>query len=82
MLDGRSVLGSAGAVSNGPAAVRLFGGNRAAQALFTKPGIPGDCIPMIDTPQITQSAAQLTAVIRLTIPRAEIQKVMGPAIGG
>jgi hypothetical protein len=37
---------------------------------------------MIDTPQITQSAAQLTAVIRLTIPRAEIQKVMGPAIGG
>jgi effector-binding domain-containing protein len=36
---------------------------------------------MIDTPQITETAAQITAVIRLTIPRAEIQKVMGPAIG-
>ena len=36
---------------------------------------------MLDTPQITQSAAQLTAIIRFTIPRAEIQKVMGPAIG-
>jgi effector-binding domain-containing protein len=36
---------------------------------------------MIDTPQITQSDARLTAVIRFTIPRAEIQKVMGPAIG-
>ncbi len=36
---------------------------------------------MIDTPQITQSEARLTAVIRFTIPRQEIQKVMGPAIG-
>jgi len=36
---------------------------------------------MIDTPQITQSAAQMTAVIRLTIPRAEIRTVMGPGIG-
>jgi effector-binding domain-containing protein len=36
---------------------------------------------MIDTPEITESTEQLTAVIRLTIPRAEIQKVMGPAIG-
>lgn len=35
---------------------------------------------MIDTPQITESAAQLAAVIRLTIPRAEIQNVMGPAM--
>jgi len=35
---------------------------------------------MIDTRQITQSTAQLTAVIRLTIPRAEIRNVMGPAI--
>jgi effector-binding domain-containing protein len=35
---------------------------------------------MIDTPQITQSNAQLTAVIRLTIPRAEIRNVMGPAM--
>lgn len=36
---------------------------------------------MIDTPQITQSAAQLTATIRLTVPRAEIRNVMGPGIG-
>ncbi len=36
---------------------------------------------MIDTPQITQSAAQLTAIIPLTVPRSEIQKVMGPGIG-
>lgn len=33
---------------------------------------------MIDTPQITHSAAQHAAVIRFTIPRAEIQTVMGP----
>ncbi|HVT60042.1 MAG TPA: GyrI-like domain-containing protein [Thermoanaerobaculia bacterium] len=36
---------------------------------------------MIDTPQITQTAKQLTAIIRLTIPRAEIRNVMGPGIG-
>jgi effector-binding domain-containing protein len=36
---------------------------------------------MLDTPQITQSDAQQTAVIRLIIPRDEIQHVMGPAIG-
>ena len=36
---------------------------------------------MIDTPHITQSEARHTATIRLTIPRAEIQNVMGPAIG-
>jgi effector-binding domain-containing protein len=35
---------------------------------------------MIETPQITQTEAQLTAVIRLTIPREEIQEVMGPGI--
>lgn len=35
---------------------------------------------MIDTPKITQTAAQLTAMIRLTIPRTEVQKVMGPGI--
>ena len=35
---------------------------------------------MLDTPQITQAAAQLTAIIRLTIPREEIRKVMGPGI--
>jgi effector-binding domain-containing protein len=36
---------------------------------------------MIDTPQITQSTTQLTAVIHLTVPRSEIQNVMGPGIG-
>ena len=36
---------------------------------------------MLDTPQVTQSAAQLTAIIRLTIPREEIRNVMGPGIG-
>jgi len=36
---------------------------------------------MIDTPHITQTTAQLTAVIRLTIPRSEIRSVMGPGIG-
>ena len=36
---------------------------------------------MLDTPQITQTAAQLTAIIRLTIPRKEMRKVMGPGIG-
>ena len=36
---------------------------------------------MLDPPQITQTAAQQTAIIRLTIPRAEIRNVMGPGIG-
>jgi effector-binding domain-containing protein len=36
---------------------------------------------MIDTPRIVQTSAIPTAVIRFTIPRAEIQQVMGPAIG-
>jgi effector-binding domain-containing protein len=36
---------------------------------------------MIDTPRITWSAAQLAAVIHLTVPREEIRIVMGPAIG-
>ncbi len=36
---------------------------------------------MIDAPQITQPAAQLAAVIRLTVPREEIRNVMGPGIG-
>jgi len=36
---------------------------------------------MIDPPQIVQSPAQETAIIRLTIPRAEIRSVMGPGIG-
>ncbi|MEX2113530.1 MAG: GyrI-like domain-containing protein [Pirellulales bacterium] len=36
---------------------------------------------MIDTPNVTETATQQVAVIHLTIPRAEIQQVMGPAIG-
>ncbi len=35
---------------------------------------------MLDQPQIVQTATQRTAVIRLTIPRNEIQRVMGPGI--
>src|SRR5260221_11253841 len=36
---------------------------------------------MLDIPEITEAAAQLTAVIHLTIPRAEIRNVMGPGLG-
>ena len=35
---------------------------------------------MLDKPQIVRTQVQPTAVIRLTIPRAEIQSVMGPPI--
>jgi len=35
---------------------------------------------VLDTPHIVRTQAQPAAVIRLTIPRAEIQSVMGPAI--
>ncbi len=35
---------------------------------------------MLDTPQITQTTEQRTAVIHLTVPREEIQNVMGPGI--
>ena len=35
---------------------------------------------MLDKPHIVRTQAQATAVIKLTIPRAEIQRVMGPAI--
>ncbi|PWF47927.1 GyrI-like domain-containing protein [Massilia glaciei] len=35
---------------------------------------------MLDTPQITESPARQAAVIHLTIPRAEMQAQMGPAI--
>lgn len=35
---------------------------------------------MLDTPQITETAAQETAIIRLTIPRDQIRDVMGPGI--
>ena len=36
---------------------------------------------MIDSPKILQTEKQLTAAIRLTIPRNEMQHVMGPGIG-
>lgn len=35
---------------------------------------------MIDEPRIVRTEAQTAAVIRLTIPREEIQAVMGPAL--
>src|SRR5438067_891590 len=35
---------------------------------------------MLETPQITQTPDQLTAFIRLTVPREEIRNVMGPGI--
>lgn len=33
---------------------------------------------MLDAPHITQTETQLTAVIRLTVPREQIREVMGP----
>ena len=33
---------------------------------------------MIDEPQIVQTTAQETAIIHITVPREEIQQVMGP----
>jgi effector-binding domain-containing protein len=35
---------------------------------------------MIDTPTIITTKAQATAMIHLTVPRSEIQKVMGPGL--
>jgi effector-binding domain-containing protein len=35
---------------------------------------------MIDTPQIVQTAPQQVALIHLTIPKADIQTMMGPGI--
>jgi hypothetical protein len=35
---------------------------------------------MIEVPQIARTVDQHTAIIRLTIPRAQIQTVMGPGI--
>src|SRR5450631_4019636 len=35
---------------------------------------------MIDPPIITKTMAQLAAVIHLTIPRSQIQSVMGPGL--
>jgi hypothetical protein len=50
-------------------------------SLYANRCFMGDNTVMIDTPQIVESAPQLTAIIRLTIPRAEIRNVMGPGIG-
>jgi effector-binding domain-containing protein len=36
---------------------------------------------VLETPQVTETADQLTAFIHLTVPRAEIQKVMAPGLG-
>ena len=36
---------------------------------------------MLDTPQIAETAARPTAIIHLTVPRDEIQTVMGPGLG-
>jgi len=36
---------------------------------------------MLETPRIARTEARHTAVVRLTVPRSEIQQVMGPAIG-
>ena len=36
---------------------------------------------MLATPQITQTTAQTAAVIHLTVPRNEMMKVFGPAVG-
>ena len=35
---------------------------------------------MLDTPQIIQTSARQTAIIHLTVPRAEIRTVMGPGL--
>jgi effector-binding domain-containing protein len=35
---------------------------------------------MIDTPKITQAPIQQIAMIHITVPRPEIQKVMGPGL--
>ena len=36
---------------------------------------------MLDTPEIAQTVARPTATLRVTVPRAEIQNVMGPGHG-
>lgn len=35
---------------------------------------------MLDTPQITSTSSQLAAIVPLTVPRSEIQEVMGPGV--
>lgn len=36
---------------------------------------------MLETPQIVSTTNQLTAIIHVTVPRSEIQQVMGPGFG-
>ena len=36
---------------------------------------------MISTPEILQTKAEVAAVIHLTVPRSEMMKVFGPAVG-
>ena|ERR1700737_4077314 len=36
---------------------------------------------MISTPQILQTMAEAAAVIHLTVPRSEMRRVFGPAVG-
>jgi len=36
---------------------------------------------MLDTPQIVRTTAQAAAVIHLTVPRNDMMKVFGPAVG-
>jgi hypothetical protein len=36
---------------------------------------------MLATPQIIQTTAQAAAIIHLTVPRNEMMKVFGPAVG-
>ena len=36
---------------------------------------------MISIPQIFQTEAEAAAVIRLTVPRSEMRKAFGPAVG-
>ena len=36
---------------------------------------------MLDTPQVTRTTDQITAIIHLTIPRAEMPKVFGASVG-
>jgi effector-binding domain-containing protein len=36
---------------------------------------------MLATPQIIQTTAQTAAIIHLTVPRSEMMKVFGPAVG-
>ena len=36
---------------------------------------------MLSTPEIVQTSAEQAAVIRLTIPRSEMMKQFGPAVG-